>query len=84
MDDSKIVELYLSRNESAISQTAQKYGLLQRRNVKMIHILKLGIVFLPMSHEPICLRFSEKLRVILLLMNATRIPARRDMRFIVN
>ena len=26
MDDSKIVELYLSRDESAISQTAQKYG----------------------------------------------------------
>ncbi len=26
MDDSKIVELYLSRNESAISHTAQKYG----------------------------------------------------------
>lgn len=26
MDDSRIVELYLSRNESAISQTAQKYG----------------------------------------------------------
>ena len=31
MDDSKIVELYLSRNESAISQTAQKYGLKLRR-----------------------------------------------------
>lgn len=27
MDDSKIVELYLSRDESAISQTAKKYGL---------------------------------------------------------
>jgi len=26
MDDSKIVELYLSRDESAISHTAQKYG----------------------------------------------------------
>ena len=26
MDDSKIVELYLSRDESAISYTAQKYG----------------------------------------------------------
>lgn len=26
MDDPQIVELYLSRNESAISQTAQKYG----------------------------------------------------------
>ena len=26
MDDSKIVELYLSRNESAVSRTAQKYG----------------------------------------------------------
>ncbi len=26
LDDSKIVELYLSRNESAISHTAQKYG----------------------------------------------------------
>jgi RNA polymerase sigma factor (sigma-70 family) len=26
LDDSKIVELYLSRNESAISQTSQKYG----------------------------------------------------------
>ncbi len=26
MDDSKIVELYLSRNEDAINQTAQKYG----------------------------------------------------------
>ena len=31
MDDSKIVELYLSRNESAISQTAQKYGAGLRR-----------------------------------------------------
>ena len=31
MDDSKIVELYLSRNESAISETAQKYGLKLRR-----------------------------------------------------
>jgi len=31
MDDSKIVDLYLSRNESAISQTAQKYGLKLRR-----------------------------------------------------
>ena len=26
MDDSQIVELYLSRDESAISQTSQKYG----------------------------------------------------------
>lgn len=26
MDDEKIVELYLSRNEDAIAQTAQKYG----------------------------------------------------------
>ncbi len=26
MDDDKIVELYLSRNEDAIVQTAQKYG----------------------------------------------------------
>lgn len=26
MDDSKIVELYLSRDESAISHTSQKYG----------------------------------------------------------
>ncbi len=26
MDDEKIVELYLSRNEDAISQTAGKYG----------------------------------------------------------
>ena len=39
----------------------------------MIHILKLEIVFLPMSHEPICLRFSEKLRVILLLMTLGRV-----------
>ena len=31
MDDSKIVDLYLSRNESAISQTAQKYGLKLRQ-----------------------------------------------------
>ena len=26
MDDSQIVELYLSRDESAITQTSQKYG----------------------------------------------------------
>lgn len=31
MDDSKIVELYLSRDESAISHTAQKYGPKLRR-----------------------------------------------------
>ena len=31
MDDSKIVDLYLSRDESAISQTSQKYGLKLRR-----------------------------------------------------
>ncbi len=31
MDDSKIVDLYLSRNESAISHTAQKYGSKLRR-----------------------------------------------------
>ncbi len=31
MDDSKIVELYLSRDESAISHTAQKYGLKLRQ-----------------------------------------------------
>lgn len=31
MDDAKIVELYLARNESAISQTAQKYGSKLRR-----------------------------------------------------
>ena len=36
MDDSKIVELYLSRNESAISQTAQKYGSKLRRIAKNI------------------------------------------------
>ena len=30
MDDSKIVDLYLIRDESAISQTAQKYGRLLR------------------------------------------------------
>ena len=26
MDDSKIVDLYLSRDESAVSQTAEQYG----------------------------------------------------------
>ena len=31
MDDSAIVELYLSRDESAISQTAQKYGVKLRQ-----------------------------------------------------
>ena len=31
MDDAGIVELYLSRDESAISQTAQKYGARLRR-----------------------------------------------------
>jgi RNA polymerase sigma factor (sigma-70 family) len=31
LNDSKIVELYLSRNESAISQTAHKYGFRLRR-----------------------------------------------------
>ena len=31
MDDSKIVDLYLARDESAISHTAQKYGLRLRR-----------------------------------------------------
>lgn len=31
MDDARIVELYLSRNESAISQTAEKYGSKLRR-----------------------------------------------------
>ncbi len=31
MDDSQIVELYLSRDESAISQTSQKYGTKLRR-----------------------------------------------------
>ena len=36
MDDSKIVDLYLSRDESAISQTAQKYGLKLRRIANQI------------------------------------------------
>ena len=31
MDDSQIVELYLSRDESAIAQTSQKYGTKLRR-----------------------------------------------------
>ena len=31
MDDSRIVDLYLSRDESAISRTAQKYGVKLRR-----------------------------------------------------
>ena len=31
MDDSRIVDLFLSRNESAISETAQKYGARLRR-----------------------------------------------------
>lgn len=31
MDDAKIVELYLSRNESAITRTAEKYGVRLRR-----------------------------------------------------
>lgn len=36
MDDSKIVELYLSRNEEAISQTANKYGARLRNIAKNI------------------------------------------------
>lgn len=36
MDDSKIVDLYLSRDESAISQTSQKYGLKLRRIANQI------------------------------------------------
>ena len=31
MDDSRIVELYLSRDEAAIAQTSQKYGIRLRR-----------------------------------------------------
>ena len=36
MDDDKIVELYLSRDESAISETAAKYGLRLRRIAERI------------------------------------------------
>ena len=36
MDDSQIVELYLSRDESAISQTSQKYGTKLRQIAKNV------------------------------------------------
>ena len=35
MDDNKIIELYLSRDESAIRETQEKYGSYIYRNVKV-------------------------------------------------
>lgn len=64
MEDDKIVQLYLNRDESAIKFSSEKYGpayehypwaLLQifthLRSVRMIHTCRHGISFLPMNRE---------------------------------
>ena len=45
MDDSRIVDLFLSKNESAISETAQKYGTRLRRIAdQILHERSRGIL----------------------------------------
>ena len=68
MDDNRIVELYLLRDETAIKQTAEKfgsrlrslaYGIVddqQTADVKSILTWKHGTPSHPMSREVICMR----------------------------
>ena len=77
MEDAKIVELYLKREEEAIRQTSDKYGKRLRSlaygivgEQKTIPISLPGIPFRRRNPEIICMLFSHGLPAIFLLTAA--------------
>ena len=74
MEDNRIVELYLARDEAAISQTSDKFGAVcilwrtgssmtvrQRKNAKMTPTCKRGILSRPTNRRTICMLFLPRI-----------------------